>query len=235
MLDPALRGGRRRGTDARPYSPTWREACRPTSSRRCRLPRSPGGHHRRRDRLRPRYTSRCSISWAMLACGRSNSSGRPRLLHDYRTLENAIGDALAESGFPLGRIGTRPYRDWLYRLALEQGYLDAFLTDYVVLPFVRRLRWFDSLERRWTDFLAGESRVSRTRSSLTSKPSKNTMNFLLCPGSNCRSPSLCSDPFVASVAEPDCRLPLGPVLYRHLVCLHVHGLAGHSTWARRPN
>ena len=29
--------------------------------------------------------------------------------------------------------------------------------QYVVAPFVRFFRWCDSLERRWTDFLAGEA------------------------------------------------------------------------------
>ena len=29
--------------------------------------------------------------------------------------------------------------------------------EYVVVPFVRAFRWCDALERRWTDFLAGEA------------------------------------------------------------------------------
>ena len=44
---------------------------------------------------------------------------------------------------------------WLYRLALERGYLDAALRDYVVAPFTGALRWCDAAERRWTDWLSG--------------------------------------------------------------------------------
>jgi hypothetical protein len=31
------------------------------------------------------------------------------------------------------------------------------LTDYVAAPFVRLFRWFDGLERRWTDRLSGRA------------------------------------------------------------------------------
>ena len=47
------------------------------------------------------------------------------------------------------------YRAWLYRFALERGYLDAILAEYVAVPFVRAFRWCDAMERRWTDFLSG--------------------------------------------------------------------------------
>lgn len=81
----------------------------------------------------------------------------PTLLHDYHTLENAIGDHLPTAGVPWVRLRTQRAGNWLYRLALQQGYLDAFLSDYLVGPFVRVFRWFDKLERRWTDFLSGQA------------------------------------------------------------------------------
>jgi NADH-quinone oxidoreductase subunit L len=81
----------------------------------------------------------------------------PTLLHDYHTLENAIGDHLPAAGVPWVRLTAQRAGNWLYRLALQQGYLDAFLSDYLVGPFVRVFRGFDKLERRWTDFLAGEA------------------------------------------------------------------------------
>lgn len=80
----------------------------------------------------------------------------PTLLQDYRTLENAIGEHL-----PLNRPGLARYRIWLYRWSLERGYLDAFLSGYIVRPFVRVFRWCDGMERRWTDLLShGPSRES---------------------------------------------------------------------------
>src|SRR5262249_46578320 len=86
----------------------------------------------------------------------------PTLLHDYHLLENAIGDHLPHAGGPVSLAPAR-VRAWVYRFALERGYLDALLNDYVVVPFVRVFRWCDAMERRWTDFLAGRaSRESDT-------------------------------------------------------------------------
>ena len=85
----------------------------------------------------------------------------PALLHDYHTLENAIGEHLPRAR--LAWLGPAPgwASGWLYRLALEQGFLDSILIRFVVGPFVRAFRWCDRLERRWTDFLSGrESRES---------------------------------------------------------------------------
>jgi NAD(P)H-quinone oxidoreductase subunit 5 len=79
----------------------------------------------------------------------------PTLLHDYHTLENAIGEHLPTARLPWLRAATDHTDGWLYRLALEQGYLDTILTEYVVRPFVRAFQWCDRLERRWTDFLSG--------------------------------------------------------------------------------
>ena len=79
----------------------------------------------------------------------------PSLLHDYRTLEDAIGTHLPRTGSPWRRVGKAHFGDYLYRFCLDRGYLDAFLRDYILYPFVRAFRWCDALERRWTDFLAG--------------------------------------------------------------------------------
>jgi NADH-quinone oxidoreductase subunit L len=79
----------------------------------------------------------------------------PSLLQDYHTLENAIGERLPRAGSPLGHLGSNGFHARMYRLALDRGYLDSLLLEYVVVPFVRVFRWFDRLERRWTDFLAG--------------------------------------------------------------------------------
>ena len=80
----------------------------------------------------------------------------PTLLRDYHTLENAIGQHLPHRReLAAGSVPLR-VRVWLYRFALERGYLDGLLAEYIVEPFVRSFRWFDSLERRWTDFLAGK-------------------------------------------------------------------------------
>lgn len=97
----------------------------------------------------------------------------PTLLHDYHLLENAIGDHLPRSEGETGQTSGR-FRTWLYRFALERGYLDGMLTKYVVAPFVRLFRGCDGLERRWTDFLTG----SASRESDLVKPTSGAMEEL---------------------------------------------------------
>jgi NAD(P)H-quinone oxidoreductase subunit 5 len=80
----------------------------------------------------------------------------PTLLHDYHLLESAIGGHLPRAdGPPVPTPGR--FRAWLYRVAVERGYLDSLLTAYVAGPFVRLFQWCDGLERRWTDWLSGSA------------------------------------------------------------------------------
>lgn len=81
----------------------------------------------------------------------------PSLLQDYRQLENAMGESIA-----LRNMGGRlpipaAVGPWLYRLAIERGYLDAVLNDYIVAPFLGVFRFCDRQERAWTNWLAGKA------------------------------------------------------------------------------
>ena len=76
----------------------------------------------------------------------------------YRHLEDAIGARLQRPGVLWVQLAPRRFRGWLYRFALERGFLDAFLMEFVTIPFVRLFRWFDRMERQWTDYLAGRRR-----------------------------------------------------------------------------
>lgn len=91
----------------------------------------------------------------------------PTLLQDYRYLENAIGERLQR---PSGLAAITPsrMRSWIYRFALERGYLDALLTEYVARPFVSIFRWFDRLERSWARFLAGSPQPGESANRQTS-------------------------------------------------------------------
>jgi NADH:ubiquinone oxidoreductase subunit 5 (subunit L)/multisubunit Na+/H+ antiporter MnhA subunit len=82
----------------------------------------------------------------------------PTLLLDYRSLENAIGTALPHASSIWDRSIPARRRRWLYRFALERGYVDAWLADYLVTPVLRALRRCDALERRWADLLAGRAK-----------------------------------------------------------------------------
>jgi hypothetical protein len=78
----------------------------------------------------------------------------PTLLHDYHTLENAIGGHLTgESASNEPKNGQRA-RTWLYRFALERACLDASLDRFIVRPFVQAFRWCNQAEERWTRFLS---------------------------------------------------------------------------------
>ena len=57
--------------------------------------------------------------------------------------------------------------DMCYRGALERGYLDALLNDYVVRPFARLFERCDAVERRWTTFLSGNSSGEADRTPAT--------------------------------------------------------------------
>ena len=75
----------------------------------------------------------------------------PSLLKDYNSMINAIGDnhlALAQVGVPAPARVAR-----LYRFAFDRGRLDAILDDHILRPFTKTFLLFDSLERRWTNFL----------------------------------------------------------------------------------
>jgi NAD(P)H-quinone oxidoreductase subunit 5 len=65
-------------------------------------------------------------------------------------------------------------RGWLYRFALERGYLDGLLNAYLIDPVLRLFRWCDGLERRWTDFLSGRA----SRESDLVRPSAGRMEEL---------------------------------------------------------
>jgi NADH-quinone oxidoreductase subunit L len=79
----------------------------------------------------------------------------PTLLYDYRTMEDAIGERLPRFSGPwLSRVPDN-VRNWYYRLAMERLYMDSFLKDSIVQPFLYVLKQCDSLEHKWTQMLTG--------------------------------------------------------------------------------
>lgn len=89
----------------------------------------------------------------------------PSILYDVRNMENAMGKRFSS-------VGATPSaeRPWLYRLALERGYLDSLLDDLIVKPFVRTFQCFDRLERRWTNWLSGPQSTSPPAAESASAP-----------------------------------------------------------------
>lgn len=94
----------------------------------------------------------------------------PTLLTDYRSMENAIGGSLPATPNVFQRWIPERVQMQIYRLALERGHLDSWLSDRLVAPVIRCFQYCDSLERRWTNWIAGgPSRESeRTRTTAVS-------------------------------------------------------------------
>jgi NADH-quinone oxidoreductase subunit L len=80
----------------------------------------------------------------------------PSLLLDYNALENAIGGRLPRASVVWIRYTSVGFQRWLFRFALERGYLDALLTDYIATPFLSFFRRLDRYERRISEAIAGE-------------------------------------------------------------------------------
>lgn len=85
----------------------------------------------------------------------------PTLLRDYRTLENAIGGRLA-NGQPAWVSGLAKGRQmqW-YRFALERGYMDSMIDQFVLKPFCKLFKRFERVEDYWLQVLdrSGKSRT----------------------------------------------------------------------------
>ncbi len=74
----------------------------------------------------------------------------PSLLHERHQVEAAMGEHVTRTGVHLERHVPTGAQLWLYRFALQRGYLDALIMGFVVAPAARVFTWFDRLERRWT-------------------------------------------------------------------------------------
>jgi NAD(P)H-quinone oxidoreductase subunit 5 len=79
----------------------------------------------------------------------------PTLLHDYHLMENALGGRPPERPPPRQRRLPARWRDRAHRFALERGFLDTLLGDYIVRPFLKFFAWCDAIERHWTRLLSG--------------------------------------------------------------------------------
>ncbi|AMV22693.1 proton-conducting transporter membrane subunit [Planctomyces sp. SH-PL14] len=76
----------------------------------------------------------------------------PSMLYDLRNIENALGQRLAAEH---SEAAPTKAPAWVYRLALERGYMDALLDACIAGPFVRFFSACQALETRWTKWLAG--------------------------------------------------------------------------------
>ncbi len=88
----------------------------------------------------------------------------PSMLRDHKQLENAIGRRLTWGGDDESRLIPTRLRLWLYRIAIDRGFMDNLLKVWVVGPFVAAFRHCDALEVGWVNRLFGKPPVDPTSS-----------------------------------------------------------------------
>lgn len=71
----------------------------------------------------------------------------PSLLHDHRHLEQAVGRQVSRLPVHLERLFPARLRPWFYRMALERGYFDTMLFEWVFGPCRCLIQRLDRLDR----------------------------------------------------------------------------------------
>lgn len=98
----------------------------------------------------------------------------PDLLRHIQTREQEFASPIPRTGAHLERLVPRAWQPWLYRLALEGGYLDVLLFRFVVDPLTRLLRWLDTIEQQFTDRLEGVPSPTSQREAKLPEPKMST-------------------------------------------------------------
>lgn len=83
----------------------------------------------------------------------------PSLLRDHRQLEDNLGHHPVSSHVRLQTSAITPFRLWRYRFAMERGYLDNLLDEWIAIPFLRVFRCFDQFERKWVKLLSSRRKL----------------------------------------------------------------------------
>jgi NADH:ubiquinone oxidoreductase subunit 5 (subunit L)/multisubunit Na+/H+ antiporter MnhA subunit len=80
----------------------------------------------------------------------------PSMLHDHHQLENAIGTRPSEAEGAWEQRLSPGMQRWLYRFALERGYLDALLEKLIAHPVKSLFQTCSRWESSWLQWLEGE-------------------------------------------------------------------------------
>jgi len=97
----------------------------------------------------------------------------PSLLRDHRALEDNLGHPLAPSISSCQVKAPSSFQIACYRFAMERGYFDSVLDEWIVRPFTRLFRLFDLCERRWCGFLAGRQSADAIQPTSVGHESEN--------------------------------------------------------------
>ncbi|MCA9259349.1 MAG: oxidoreductase [Planctomycetales bacterium] len=78
----------------------------------------------------------------------------PSIISDYQGLENAIGRN-AQSWLPSVSAAGSDWRDSAFRFAVQRGFFDDVIDEWIVRPITRWLRRCRAAEDRWAAYLEG--------------------------------------------------------------------------------
>jgi NADH:ubiquinone oxidoreductase subunit 5 (subunit L)/multisubunit Na+/H+ antiporter MnhA subunit len=92
----------------------------------------------------------------------------PSIIADHERIENLLGRGLPRSGVHLERLVPEGVRCWLYRFALERGYLDATAAAFIVRARLALLA-LDRADRRTIEII-GRTRSRRASAALHVPP-----------------------------------------------------------------
>jgi NADH-quinone oxidoreductase subunit L len=70
----------------------------------------------------------------------------PSMLHDYHRMHSAIGGEVSPTGTHLEDLLPKAMQVWLYRWALDRGYLDTILDRWFIHPLIEISRLFARLD-----------------------------------------------------------------------------------------
>jgi NADH-quinone oxidoreductase subunit L len=98
----------------------------------------------------------------------------PDLLRNIQMREQEFASPIPRTGAHLERLVPKAWQPWLYRFALEGGYLDVLLFRFVLDPLTRVLRWLDTTEQLFTDRLEGVSPTANQRDAKLPEPKMST-------------------------------------------------------------
>jgi NADH-quinone oxidoreductase subunit L len=79
----------------------------------------------------------------------------PSVLAEFHGIERSLGTMMPRTGGHFELFIPARVQTWLYRHALERGWLDSLLRDHLVGGVTGLLRGFERLEKRWIALLSG--------------------------------------------------------------------------------
>jgi NADH:ubiquinone oxidoreductase subunit 5 (subunit L)/multisubunit Na+/H+ antiporter MnhA subunit len=84
----------------------------------------------------------------------------PTLITDYQAIENALGNRMRNQDATIGGWLPRSMQLSIYRFGYDRGYMDLILDSIFIKSFKNFFLWADRQERRWADFVCGETTPS---------------------------------------------------------------------------